>query len=153
MKIRSSALARTLAAAAVCILAAGCSDLTTGGTTHQRGQYQVLISDEATGLVYAQVFADGSVQGGISLAAGAQRHLVLRLLTATNTAVGLGPGDEVRVNLTNSVVAAFHLDSQQANVLHGTLTGGQAGSTTLRLQYIQAGFTEYESSAVSVTVT
>ena len=153
MRTRSSIFTRAVAAAALCIVAAGCSDVAGGGTTHQRGQYQVLISDEATGLVYAQVFADGSVQGGISLAAGAQRHLVLRLLTATNTAVGLGPGDEVRVNVTNSVVAGFHLDSQQANVLHGTLTGGQAGSTTLRLQYIQAGFTEYESPAVTVTVT
>jgi hypothetical protein len=153
MRTRISRFTRTLAAAAACLAAAGCSDVAGGGGTHQRGQYQVLISDEATGVVYAQVFADGSVQGAIPVPAGGQRHLVLRLLTATNTAVGVGPGDEVRVNVTNTVVASFHLDGQQANVLRGTLTGGQAGSTTLRVQYIQAGFTEYESPAVGVTVT
>ncbi|HEX6749474.1 MAG TPA: hypothetical protein VF092_19415 [Longimicrobium sp.] len=152
-RTRISIFTRTLAAVALCVVAAaGCEDLGTG-EPHQRGQYQVLITDEATGLAYAQVFADGSVQGGITLAAGTQKHLVLRLLTSTNTAVGIGPGDEIRINLTNTVVASFHVDSQQGGVIHGTLTGGSAGATTLRLQYIQAGFTEYESPAVNVTVT
>jgi hypothetical protein len=150
MKIRIPILTRSLAAAA-CVLAAACSDVT-GGSTHQRANYQVLILDETTGLVYAQVFADGSVQGGISLPAGGQRHLVVRLLTDTNTDVGIGVGDQVRVNLTNTVVASFGVDTQQGSVIHGTLTGGSQGATTLRVQYIQAGFTEYESPAVNVTV-
>lgn len=152
MKIRISTLVRAVAVAAVS-LAAACSDIAGGGTAHQPGHYAVLITDESTGEAYARVFADGTVQGGISLAAGAQRHLVFRLLTDTNDPAGVGFGDEIRINVTNTVVGAFHVDSQNANVVHGTLTGGQQGQTTLRLQYIQAGFTEYTSPAVTVNVT
>ncbi|HSU13228.1 hypothetical protein [Longimicrobium sp.] len=148
---RISRIFRTLAAAA-CLLAAACSDTSGTGQPAQQGKYQVLIYDEATQQVYAQVFADGTVQGGIAVPTGGQRHLILRLLTDTNVPAGIGPGDEVRVNVTNTVVAGFHLDSQQANVLHGTLTGGSQGATTLRVQYIQGGFTVYQSPSVGVTV-
>ena len=153
MKIRISTLARAVAVAAVS-LAAACSDATGGGgTTHQPGRYAVLITDESTGQAYAQVFADGTVQGSITVAAGAQRHLVFQLLTDTNDPAGVGFGDEIRINVTNTVVGAFQVDSHNANVVHGTLTGGQQGQTTLRLQYIQAGFTEYTSPAVTINVT
>jgi len=152
MRTRISTFSRTLAAAA-CLLAAACTDTTGTGQPAQQGKYQVLVYDETSQQVYAQVFADGSVQGGITLPSGGQRHLVLKLLTDTNVPAGVGPGDEVRVNVTNTVVASFHLDSQQANLLHGTLTGGQQGATTLTVQYIQGGFTVYQSSSVGVTVT
>ena len=152
MKIRISTVVRAVAVAAVS-LAAACSDVTGGGHSHQPGRYAVLITDETTGQAYAQVYADGTVQGGISLAAGAQRHLVFRLLTDTNDPAPVGFGDEIRINVTNTVVGGFQVDSHNANVVHGTLTGGQQGQTTLRLQYIQAGLTEYTSPAVTITVT
>jgi hypothetical protein len=152
MKIRISTLARAVAVAAVS-LAAACSDATGGGTTHQPGRYAVLITDETTGQAYAQVFADGTVQGSITVAAGAQRHLVFTLLTDTNDPAPVGFGDEIRINVTNTVVGGFQVGSHNANVVHGTLTGGQQGQTTLRVQYIQAGFTEYTSPAVTINVT
>jgi hypothetical protein len=148
---RLPALARTLAAAAACVLVAACSDLPTGKPA-QQAKYQVLIVDETTAQVYAQVFADGSVQGGIALPTGAQRHLVLRLLTDTNGDVGIGPGDEIRISTLNTVVAGFHADSQSGNIVHGTLTGVSQGATTLRIQYIQGGFTAYDSPGIPVTV-
>lgn len=151
MKVIGMLALRAAMLGGVMMAAAACEDVS-GVTTPVNQQYNVQVSDAATGQVLAVAQANGGVSGGLTVAPGAHRAVTVRLLNTTGGQVVTGPGDEIRVNLTNTVVASFQTTSSTGGVVQGTLNGGQSGSTTLRVQYLQAGFTVFESPSIAVTV-
>jgi hypothetical protein len=108
---------------------------------------------DAGGGVLVTVNSGRAVSGSLTVADGAQRALVITLLDRTGGAGVTGPGDQIRVVVTNTVVASFTPTQRTGAILRGTLNGNDPGATTLRIQYLQAGRVVYETPSIGVGVT
>ena len=141
--MRFRAFALLLCAA---VLAAGCGDIgLTSNPTHQ-----VLITGDGNTL--ASVTPAGEVLGTLTVGAGAQRTITISVLDRAGFPVTLGANDQIRVTVTNTVVATFTATGSGANAVIGTLRGGQSGGTSLTVQVLRAGTSEYDSPSVPITV-
>lgn len=132
---------------AVAMFAAGCEDLTgrVGGA-----DYQVVVT--GGGLVLATAPVTGVVSGSIPVGVNAQRTIIVTVLDRGNAPVTLGANDQIRVVMTNTVVASFQAGAQANGAVAGTLRGGQQGSTSMRVQLLRGGSSEYDSPSIPVTV-
>lgn len=127
-------------------LAAGCEDLTLGGGS---GLVAGLTIQDAGGGTLVTVDASNNVSGNLTVARNAQRTLVITLLTAGGAAVTPGLGESIRVTVTNPGVATW----TETGVGVGTLRGVAAGTTSMRVDLIDAGTVEYTSPSITVQVT
>jgi len=128
------------------VLAAGCGDIGfTSNPTHQ-----VVITGGGNTLV--SVTPAGEVLGTLTVGAGAQRTITVSVLDRAGNPVTLGANDQIRVTVVNTVVATFTATGTGANAVLGTLRGGQSGTTSLNVQLLRGGTSEYNSPNVPITV-
>jgi hypothetical protein len=90
----------------------------------------------------------GSVTGGVTVARGASRTLVVTLQGPSGPLVPT-LNESVRVSVTNPGVASWQDDGSGTGVLRGESTG----ATTLRVDLIRSGSAAYTSPSIPVTVT
>jgi len=57
-----------------------------------------------------------------------------------------------RVTVTNTVVATFQATAQAGGSVTGTLRGVSPRSTSLRVQLLRGGTSEYDSPSIPITV-
>jgi hypothetical protein len=145
MSKRMKAFLRIVPVLAVAAWAAGCEDLGTGGSDVVS---RVIVSDAATGTALVTISAQ-SITGSLSVPVNGTRQLDIRLEDRGGQTVS---GGEVRVSVTNTVVAGFVVGSQTGGTARGTLQGKSPGNTTLRVQRLEGGVTSYESPSISVIV-
>lgn len=138
---------RAFAVLAAAVLAAGCEDLTgrLGGSDHQ-----VVIT--GSGLVLAAAPVTGVVTGSVNVSAGAQRTIVVTVLDRGSTPVTLGANDQIRVIVLNTTVATFTATAQGSGAVTGTLRGISRGTTSLRVQLLRNGTSEYDSPSIPIDV-
>jgi hypothetical protein len=129
-------------------LAAGCVDLgIDAGGDNVTG---LTIQDALNGATLVEVSSSNSVSGTLGIARNQQRPLVILLRGAGGGVVTPGIGQSIRVTVTNTQLATW--TDSGAGV--GTLRGGAtAGTTTLRVDVIDAGTVEYTSPSITVQVT
>jgi len=128
------------------VLAAGCGDIgLTGNPTHQ-----VVITGGGTTLV--SVTPAGEVLGTLAVGAGTQRTITISVLDRAGFPVTLGANDQIRVTVVSTPVATFTASATAANAVVGTLRGVSAGQTSLTVQLLRAGTSEYDSPNVPVIV-
>jgi hypothetical protein len=142
-RTRFRAFAALLAAA---LLAAGCEDLgLSSSPTHQ-----VVITGGGATLV--SVTPAGSVQGTLTVGAGAQRAIAISVLDRAGTPVTLGAGDQIRVTVVSTPVATFTATGTSAGTVAGTLRGVSVGQTSLSVQLLRGGSAEYNSPNIPIIV-
>ena len=142
-------LTRLLPLAAALSLASCVDDPTGGGVVDE--DYQVLVQVQGGGTVAVNPF--GTVTGSVNLAEGVTRNATIRLLDEQGNAVVTGPGDQLRVVVTNTVVASFTAAGQQGSTLTGSFRGNDSGGTSFRVQYLQAGVAAYQTPLIDIDVT
>ena len=143
--MKSIARVRSLAVLAAVVLAAGCEDL---GLNSGAGTVTGLTIEDATGNDLVTVGAGGSVSGSLSVARNATRSLRV-VLRGPAGVVTPGIAESIRVTVTNPGVASWTETGEGT----GTLRGVAAGSTTLRVDLINAGSAAYTSPSIGVQVT
>jgi hypothetical protein len=128
------------------VVLAGCEDI---GLISNPSHQVVISSGE---LVVVTVNPARAVSGTLTVASGAQRTIAISILDRTGDPITLGANDQIRVTVTNTVVATFTPTSTGASAVVGTLRGGQPGGTSLTVQLLRAGTSEYDSPNIPVTV-
>jgi hypothetical protein len=129
------------------VLAAGCEDL---GLNSGADQVDGLTIQDAGGNTLVTVGASGSVSGTLTVPRNGTRALRISL-TGPAGVVTPGIGESVRVTLTNSALVQWQESGTGAGTLVGRNAGG--GNTSMRVDLISAGTTEYTSPAIPVQVT
>jgi hypothetical protein len=128
------------------VLAAGCGDIgLTSNPTHQ-----VVITGGGNTLV--SVTPAGEVFGTLTVGAGAQRTITVSVLDRAGVPVTVGANDQIRVTVVSTPIATFTATATGANAVIGTLRGVGAGSTSLNVQLLRAGTSEYNSPNVPIIV-
>jgi hypothetical protein len=127
------------------VLAAGCEDL---GLNSGGGTVTGLTIQDAGGGTLVTVGAGGSVSGSLTVPRNATRSLRITL-TGPGGVVAPGIAESIRVTVTNPGVAAWTETGEGT----GTLRGVAAGSTSMRVDLINAGTATYTSPAIAVQVT
>jgi hypothetical protein len=125
-------------------LAAGCSDL----GLDAGGEVSGLTIQDA-GSVLVTVSSNSSVSGSLTVARNQSRILTIVLRTASGGVVTPGLGQSIRVTVTNPQVATW----AEAGLGVGTLRGVTAGTTSLRVDLMDAGTAVYTSPLITVQVT
>lgn len=128
------------------VLAAGCADL---GLDSGAGDVDGLTIQDAGGNTLVTVGASGTVSGTLTVPRNGTRSLRISL-TGPAGVVTPGLGESIRVTVTNSQVASWAETGGSTGTLRG---GGSAGQTSMRVDLISAGTTEYTSPAITVQVT
>lgn len=128
------------------VLAAGCSDLT--GDLGGDLVTGLTIEDRNTGATLVTVSSANSVSGSLGVARNAQRSLAIVLRGAGGGVILPGISETVRVTITNPGVASW----ASSGGATGTLTGHSTGTTSMRVDVIQAGTVEYTSPDIIINV-
>ena len=145
-------LVRLLPALAAALLATACRD-TTGGDPVAGTDYQVLITSPGVAGALVTVDAVGNVTGAVAVPPGGQTAVNILLRGRDGGAVTTGPGDEIRVVVSNAVVASFQAGAQTGASRAGTfVAGGTGGNTTFRVQYLEGGLIAFESPPIGLNV-
>jgi hypothetical protein len=128
------------------LLAAGCEDIgLTGNPSHQ-----VVIAGGGT--VVVTVSPGGAVNGTLTVASGAQRTIAISLLDRSGDPITLGANDQIRVTVVSTPIATFTASGSGGNTVTGTLRGVSAGTTSLNVQLLRGGTSEYNSPNIPVIV-
>lgn len=130
---------------AALMLAAGCSEL--GEALGRDEEYQVEVGTVSL-ITLARVGLDGAVTGSVDVPLGQARQVSVSVLDRGGVLVR----DEVRVAVTNTVVASFQQTGQSTGTVGGTLSGNSRGSTSLRVRVLRSGTLLYESPSIPVNV-
>ena len=128
------------------VVAAGCSDLT--GDLGGDLVTGLTIEDRNSGATLVTVSSSNSVSGSLAIARNGQRSLAIVLRGAGGNVILPGISETVRITITNPNVASW-TDNGGGT---GTLRGHTTGSTTLRVDVIQAGTVEYTSPDIIINV-
>jgi hypothetical protein len=128
------------------VLIAGCTDLT--GDLGGDFVSSLTIEDRNTGATLVTVSSSNNVSGSLSIARNEERSLAIVLRGANGSVIVPGISEIVRITITNPNVASWTDLGGGA----GTLRGNTTGTTTLRVDVIQAGTVEYTSPSVTINV-
>lgn len=149
---RLRTLFRLVPLVAAALLATACDDPIGGGDLVGT-DYQVLITTPGVAGALVTVDAIGNVTGAVAVPPGGQTPVSIQLRGRDGGAVTTGPGDQLRVVVTNTVVASFQAGAQTGGTRAGTfVAGGASGNTTFRVQYLQAGLIAFESPLIGLNV-
>jgi hypothetical protein len=144
MNMKTLARALRFAPLLALSLAAGCSDL----GLDAGGEVAGLTIQDAGGTLVT-VGSTGSVSGGLSVPRNQQRTLTIVLRTAGGGVVTPGLGQSIRVTVTNPGVATW----TEIGLGIGQLRGVASGSTTMRVDLIDAGTAVYTSPLITIQAT
>ena len=127
-------------------LAGACADLTGDGAGDLVAG--LTIQDASTGGTLVEVSSANSVSGSLSVGRNAQRSMAVVLRTAGGAPVVPGISESIRITITNPNVASW-VDVGGGT---GTLRGHTSGTTSMRVDLIEAGTVEYTSPSITITV-
>jgi hypothetical protein len=129
------------------VLIAGCSDLT--GDLGGDLVTGLTIEDRNTGATLVTVTSSNNVSGSLGIARNEQRSLTIVLRGVDGNVILPGISETLRITITNPNVASWVDIGGGA----GTLRGNTTGTTSLRVDVIQAGTVEYTSPSITINVT
>lgn len=149
---RLRTLFRLVPVVAAALLATACDDPVGDGLVVGT-DYQVLITTPGVAGALVTVDPVGNVTGAVAVDAGGQRAVTIQLRGRDGGAVTTGPGDQLRVVVTNTTVASFQAGAQTGATRAGTFVAvAPSGNTTFRVQYLQAGLIAFESPLIGLNV-